>query len=202
MRITSIRLQVKRQGRYSVFVDGKFAFSLSEAALLDSKLASGSELGQKELAEYKKLSADDKLYQQTLRWVAMRSRSHWEVESYLERKNASPTLNKLILSKLRNIGLIDDNKLATTYVSDRYLLRPASRRKIIAELRKKHLPEKDIKAAFKDDEGQEQAALLQVIANKRRQAKYRDNLKLMQYLARQGFNYDDIKQALRADANN
>jgi SOS response regulatory protein OraA/RecX len=36
-----------------------------------------------------------------------------------------------------------------------------------------------------------------VIERKRRQTKYQDDTKLMQYLARQGFGYDDIKSALQ-----
>src|SRR4051812_30584175 len=90
MKISSIKQQVKRADRYSIFVDGKYAFSLSESALLESKIASGQELSKEQVAEFKKLSADDKLYNRTLRYVAMRPRSRWEVEQYLWRKETSP----------------------------------------------------------------------------------------------------------------
>jgi hypothetical protein len=46
MKITAIKQQVKRQGRYSIFVDDKYAFSLSENALLDQKITIGLEIGQ------------------------------------------------------------------------------------------------------------------------------------------------------------
>lgn len=197
MKITSIKQQVKRTDRYSVFVEGKYAFSLSENALLESKIASGQELTKEQLGDFKKLSADDKIYNQTLRYVAMRPRSRWEVQFYLERKKqASPALTELILNKLSDIGLIDDSKLAKALVSDRRLLRPTSRRKMIADLRKKRLSNADIEQAIGSESRDEQTALLAVIESKRRQTKYQDDLKLMQYLARQGFNYDDIKSAL------
>lgn len=197
MKITSIKQQVKRTDRYSIFVEGKYAFSLSEVALLDSKLASGQELSKQQVSEYKKLSADDKLYNQTLRFVAMRPRSRWEIEFYLEyKKKASPALAEEILSKLSLIGLVDDEKLAKAMVNDRRLLRPTSRRKMIAELRKKRIADDIIEQALAGDNDEELAALQAVIASKRRQTKYQDNQKLMQYLARQGFSYDDIKTAL------
>lgn len=197
MKITSIKQQVKRIDRYSIFVEGKYAFSLSEAALLDSKLASGRELSKKQVSEYKKLSADDKLYNQTLRYVAMRPRSRWEIEFYLEyKKKAPPALAEEILSKLSLIGLIDDEKLAKALVSDRRLLRPTSRRKMIAELRKKRIADDVIEQALGTGNEAELTALQSVIASKRRQTKYQDDQKLMQYLARQGFSYDDIKTAL------
>ena len=198
MKITKITQQVKRADRYSIFVDEKYSFSLSEAALLESKLHSGQELTREQVGEYKKLSADDKLYNQTLRYVAMRPRTAWEIESYLERKGGSPSLTEQILNKLTDIGLIDDEKYAKAFVADRRLLRPTSRRKLIAELKKKRISNEYIEQAVGSEKEDEQASLAEVIAKKRRQPKYQDDLKLMQYLARQGFNYDDIKSALNA----
>jgi regulatory protein len=197
MKITTIKQQAKRTDRYSIFVEGKYSFSLSESALLESKLASGQELSREEVRGYKKLSSEDKLYNQTLRWVAMRPRSRWEIQFYLEKKKqASPALAEIILNKLSIIGLIDDTKLAQALVNDRRLLRPASRRKMTAELRKKRIADSAIEQALGSEAENEQTALQEVIERKRRQTKYQDDLKLMQYLARQGFNYDDIKSAL------
>lgn len=197
MKITSIKQQVKRADRYSIFVEGKYAFSLSESALLESKLASGQELSREQLGEFKKRSADDKLYNQTLRYVAMRPRTRWEVEFYLDRKQASPALIDNILNKLSNIGLIDDRKFAQAYVNDRKLLRPASRRKIIAELRKKRVADEIIQQITSAEEIDDRTALRAIIERKRRQTKYQDDTKLMQYLARQGFGYDDINSVLQ-----
>jgi len=197
MKITSIKQQAKRVGRYSIFVDEKYAFSLSESALLESKLASGQELTRQQVREYQKLSSEDKLYNRALRYIAMRPRSRWEMEFYLQRKDASPPLIEQILNKLSDIGLIDDEKFAQAFVNDRRLLRPTSRRKMMLELRKKRVSSEAIEAALGSDTAPETTALKEVIERKLRQSKYRDDeLKLMQYLARQGFRYDDIKTAL------
>jgi len=197
MKITKIAQQVKRVDRYSVFVDDKYAFSLSESALLESRLARGQELNEEQIAHYKELSADDKLYQQTLRYMAMRPRTQWEIEQYLQRKHSPAPLIEQITNKLVKVGLINDAQWAAAFVHDRLLFRPTSRRKIILELKKKHVPESVIEAVFEEATVDEPALLHQVIAKKRRQLKYQDNLKLMQYLARQGFRYDDIKNALQ-----
>jgi regulatory protein len=198
MKITSIKQQVKRADRYSVFVEGKYAFSLSENALLQSKLASGQELSAEQVSDYKKLSADDKLYNLALRYIALRPRSQWEIEFYLQRKQASPALIEQITNKLLEIGLLDDAKFAQAFVNDRRLLRPTSRRKLIMELRKKRVPNEVIEEAVGSEREDEQAALQAQIERLRRQSKYQDNMKLMQYLARQGFSYGDIKDALEA----
>ena len=197
MKITSIKQQVKRVGRYSIFVDDKYAFSLGDTALLDSKLTPGQELTAGQVREYKQLSSDDKLYNLVLRYVTMRPRSRWEIEFYLGRKKASPALSETILNKLSNVNLIDDEKFAEAFVNDRRLLRPTSRRKLILELRKKRVADEVIQAAVGSEQQDEQAALQAIIESKRRQSRYRDDLKLMQYLARQGFSYGDIKAALQ-----
>lgn len=190
--------------RYSVYVDDAYSFSLSESALIESGIHSGLELTNSEVATYIKLSTDDKLYTRALRYVAMRQKSEWELLFYLERKGADPSLSHSILNKLSNIGLIDDEKYAQSYVNNRLLLRPTSRRKIIMELKKKRIASAVIDQVFSDQDGQEtpseQATLASVIERKRRQTKYQDDQKLMQYLARQGYNYGDIKSALRQDA--
>jgi len=199
MKVTSIKSQVKRAGRYSIFVDGKYEFSLSDTALLDSKLANGQELSQAQLREFKQVSVDDKLYNNVLGYLAIRPRTDWEITAYLQRKGASPALSTTILNKLSNLNLLDDKKFAEAFVSDRRLLRAKSRRKLVQELRQKHVADDIIQAAVGNEPEDEQSALRAIIERKRRQSKYRDNLKLMQYLAGQGFNYGDIKAALGED---
>ncbi len=61
------------------------------------------------------------------------------------------------------------------------------------------MPEAAIKAALEADETDEFDVLLQEVEKKRRQSRYSDDLKLMQYLARQGYRYDDIKRALAGE---
>lgn len=201
MKITAIRQQVKQKGRFSFFVDGKYAFSLGESALLESKLTPGDEISEGKLRELKKLSEDDKIYSRTLNYIALRPRSQWEIRFYLEKKKkASPALTELILNKLSINGLIDDEKLAKAFVNDRRLLRPASRRKLTNELRKKHVPNEIIEKAIGSEHEDERAALQSVVRKARRQTKYQDDQKLMQYLARQGFNYGDIKDALQEES--
>lgn len=200
MKITAIKQQVKKAGRYSIFVDGKYEFSLSDNALLGSKLVSGQELTEEQVKELKQASSDDKIYNQVLRYIALRPRTKWEIETYLKRKSVSPTLLKLILNKLSINKLIDDKAFARAWINNRRLLRPTSRRKLILELKQKHVSNEVIEASMAEVEPEdEQISLQSLIKSKRRQVKYQDDLKLMQYLAGQGFNYGDIKQALQKD---
>jgi regulatory protein len=199
MKVTAIKAQVKRQGRYSIFVEGKYAFSLSDTALLESKLVIGQELTGAEVKRLQQLSGDDKLYNMALRYAAMRPRSTWEMASYLQRKKAAPLLSQQILSKLSNLKLLDDRSFAESWVANRRLLKPVSRRRLLAELRQKRVPDEIAEEVLAEDDTDERDMLKELVERKRKQSKYQDNIKLMQYLARQGFSYDDIKAVLAED---
>lgn len=200
MQVTAIKTQVKRAGRYSIFVDGAYAFSLSDTALLDSKLVVGQELTPAEIKQFKQLSENDKLYAKVLQYIAIRPRSTWELETYLERKKVEAELKTEILGKLSELGLLDDRRFAEAFVHDRLLFKPTSKRMLILELRKRRVPTEIITEVVGDEPSSEQAALQEIITSKRKQTRYQDDLKLMQYLARQGFNYGDIKAALNVES--
>lgn len=195
MKITNIKQQAKRADRYSIFVDGAYAFSLSESALLEQGLASGQELGQTQLADLKKAAGTDKVYGNALRYVALRPRSEWELRTYLERKGADETTATVILERLQKLSFIDDTAFARSWVANRRQLKQTSKRRLKLELAQKRVPEDIIAVALAEDATSDQESLRELIAKKR--SRYADKTKLMQYLARQGFGYDDIKGALQ-----
>jgi regulatory protein len=199
MVITAIKQQERLKGRYSLYVDGKYAFSLSADALLAERLVTGQELGTEQLTAYKKLSADDKAYGLALNYIVRRQRSHFELLDYFRRKEYDDDLQQQIMEKLERLGLVDDEKFAEAWVRNRRLLKPVSKRRLVQELRQKRISDDIIERVLTEDETDERTVLRELIVRRRRQSKYQDDLKLMQYLARQGFSYDDIKNALAED---
>jgi regulatory protein len=196
MKITAITAQVKTKGRFSIFVDGKYAFSFSEQGLMDHGIRIGLELDEQAVKSYKKLSADDKAYGLTLGYLARRARSEWELCDYFKRKGYDPELGEQILDRVKQYGYVDDKKFAESWVANRRQLKSMSKRKLIAELRAKHVASNIIDEVLAEDETDERDMLREQVAKKRRQTKYQDNQKLMQYLAGQGFGYEDIKTVL------
>jgi len=200
MNITAIKQQERLKGRYSIFVDGKYAFSLSADALLDEKLHNGQELDEQQLKTFKKLSQDDKAYGLALAYVARRIRSEWELRDYFRRKGYEPELADQLITRLDKLGFVNDERFAEAWVSNRRLLKPVSKRRLTQELRQKRIADDIIEKTLAEDETDERQVLRDLIARKRRQTKYQDDLKLMQYLARQGFSYDDIKTSLNSES--
>ena len=114
-----------------------------------------------------------------------------------ERAGVSQAVADRVFERLVEKGYVDDEKFARFWVENRNQAKGASRRKLEAELRAKGLASSIIEEAFGETERTDADELQKIIAKKR--SRYPDEQKLMQYLARQGFSYDDIKSALSGD---
>lgn len=199
MKITSIKQQVKRHDRYSIYVDDKYLFSLSEHELIKSELKKGQELDEHDIARLKDQAVVSKAYDRALNLISHRPRSEWELRDYLRRKGYDEPCTGSVLVRLRERGYVDDEDFARRWVSTRRLLKHTSKRRLAQELRQKRIADSIVRDVLEQDETDETEVLREVVARKRRQSKYQDNLKLMQYLSRQGFGYDDIKSVLNED---
>lgn len=196
MKITAIKQQVKRADRYSIYVDGKYSFSLGENELLRLGLHSGQEITEQELAAYRDESDYGKLFDKTLNLLSFRLRSEWELRDYLKRKKAEPEIIEKILNKLSINGYVDDEQFARRWVENRRLLKTTSRRRIAQELKQKRISNDIIdKVLAEDKEETDEREVLRELVDKKKH-RYPDQTKLMQYLARQGYSYEDIKAVL------
>lgn len=196
MIITDIKRQVKRDDRYSIYGDGKYIFSLSEAELLNLGLKVGQEFDTNELEELKNKAVLDKAYDRCLNLIMRRPRSIWEIGEYLRRKDYDNEIARATLNRLIESGYINDLDFARRWIENRRLLRSTSKRKLNLELKQKRVSDEIIQQALVDDEIDERQVLRELIAKKRNHSRYHDEQKLIAYLARQGFRYDDIKAAL------
>jgi len=196
MKITSIKQQLKRKDRYAVYIDGKYSFSLGELELINSGLKVGQQLAKEELDKLQDTAKLDKMYDRVLNYLAIRPRSEWEIREYLRRKDSPAAQAKVLLNKLSNTNLINDEAFAKAWVENRHLLKPISRRRLIQELRQKRIANDTIDKVLAEDQTDEHEVLRELVSKKRRQSRYQDDLKLMQYLSRQGYNYNDIKSVL------
>lgn len=201
MKITDIKQQVKRQGRYSIFIDGSFRLGLSESALVEQSLRIGQELTDRQLADLTDVAQADKAFSRLLDLIARRPRSIWEARDYLRRKGYEEELIEQIVARVQKIGYLDDFDFARRWAESRRLLKPISSKKLMFELRQKRISDDIITQVLQqaDDDYDERAVLRELIV--RKQSRYPDDQKLIRYLAGQGFRYDDIKAVL-ADLDN
>jgi regulatory protein len=212
MKITDITLQARDKNRVNVSVDGKYRFSLDVYQVGDLGLKIGNEYTDKELTELETESQYGKMYARTLEYCLMRPHSAKEVRDYLylktrtvklrskktgelyDKPGVSQEVTTRVFNRLVEKGYIDDEKFTRYWVENRSLTKGASKRKLTAELRSKGVEQTIIEKFLAESARSDDDEIMKIIAKKRK--RYPDDQKLMQYLARQGFSYDDIKAAL------
>ncbi|MDR2523993.1 MAG: RecX family transcriptional regulator [Candidatus Nomurabacteria bacterium] len=194
MLISKIIPAVKTEGRYNIFVDENFSFSLDEVQLVRLGLKKGDEISEERLNELRNESDFGKNYIRAVDLISRRLRSEREIRDYGWRKKWSRENTEKVIARLRERGYLDDEKFAASFVRSRATLREFSARKMKLELRRKGIaPETIEKVLSASDDFDEVRSLQKLIAKKR--DKYDDERKFIAYLARQGFAYDDIKTA-------
>lgn len=207
MKITSISAQVRDQNRVNVFVDGKYRFSLDAYQLIDLGIKVGLKYDEVQLIALEQESQYGKVYARALEYCLMRPHSGCEVRDYLYRKTrstcdkkgelkvgVSTEITSRVFNRLVEKGYIDDVKFAHYWVENRSVLKGVSHRKLVAELRTKGVEGSIIDQEFSTSARNDNDEIQKAILKKR--SHYPDDKKLMAYLARLGFDYDDIKQAL------
>lgn len=93
-RISAITPGVRDQNRCNIFIDGKFAFSLTIAQVVENGLKVGLKIATEQEAELIRQSDFGKLYQRTLEWLLTKPRSIKETRDYLERKRRTRELGQ------------------------------------------------------------------------------------------------------------
>lgn len=209
MKITAITAQTKNKNRVNVMVDGVYRFSLDIFQLSDLGIRTGKEYSEEELAALQTESQFGKVYARALEYCLMRPHSAKEVRDYLYRKTrdsrtktggvkkgVSPEIATRVYERLLEKGYIDDEKFARYWIENRNMTKGSSQRKITMELRAKGIETSIIEKLFSESARNDADELRKVMAKK--QSRYPDEQKLIHYLLRQGFSYDDIKNELAA----
>ena len=212
LKITDIKQAVHSDNRVNVYINGKYEFSLDIAQVVDLNVKIDKVISEAELEDLKRASEYGKVYQRALEWALMRPRSVRELRDYLKRRERTavlksqkreweaaksgknhcatvPTYNfdDLIVERLCSRGYVDDAKFATYYVENRFTKKGISAKRLKMELMSKGISPELIEATLSATPRDDTTEIRKIIAKKR--TKY-DDTKLIQYLCRQGFDYE------------
>lgn len=113
--ITMIKAQ-KRRGRYNVYINGRYAFPMSERVMLKYHVMKGKTIDKS--LQRRLMAADyrSKLYDRAIRFVARRLRTKSEVRKHLNSETTDQALIDQIIKRLERLHLVDDRHYADCYV--------------------------------------------------------------------------------------
>ena len=211
--ITDIKQAVKNPNRANIFVNGKYRFSLDIFQLTDLGVKIGEIFDEKEIQNLEQQSEFGKLYALALNYCLMRPHSEREIRDYLMKKTLSKKLrnkktgefyeksgvSKLsveqVLARLKERKYIDDEKFARFWLENRNQRKGSSLKKLRAELLQKGVSGVIIEQVFAETSRNDSEEIQKIIDKKAK--RYPDQQKLVAYLARQGFSFDEINRALK-----
>ncbi len=203
MKITRVTQKKRHKGRCSVYVDGEYAFSVSDENAVKWKLAPGREISPEDREGL--LTDEDKgrAFEAALRLLEVRSRSRRELQDRLARKELPPAAITDAIARLSGLGYIDDRRFAKDRTNQ--LFEKGKGPSIIRiELRRAGISP-DIIASVLEESGptrdDERERLRRLAQKKFRQLNglppETAARRLASYLGRRGFSLDAIRDVLK-----
>jgi regulatory protein len=198
--VTSIEAQKHATTRYSIFLDGEFAFRIGRDLLLESGLAKGEHLDRERLDAILARDAIDRALSTAMRALDQRMQSSRELHTRLMRKGFEPETIDRALEKLSEYGYLNDERFAELWIENRLAHRPRGKRMLEQELRQKGIDRQTVDETVAAMDIDDQAAALE-LARKRMKSVQglpldEQKKKLTGMLARRGFDYGVIRTTL------
>ena len=206
MSVISAIVPAPRQpGRFEILIDGATTATLSLDAIERLQLRVGREVAG--LEERLALEAAQlAVYDRALNMLAFRARSSAELARALMRKGAERSIVDRTIARLQEQGLLDDAAFAQSFTRAKVLGANQSRRRVQQHLARKgvarEVSDAAIAAVFQE-EGVDQRELVEAAARKKlrtlaKQEPAVRRRRLYAFLARRGYDGDDIRRAMDA----
>jgi len=192
-KITALKVQKRNPNRVNVYLDGEYAFGL--ARIVAAWLSVGQELTAAQIEKLQNQDLMEVAYTSAIRLLNYRARTEAEIKKKLNEKGFSPEAVEATLERLRNQGLLNDERFAQDWVDNQSNFRPRGRRLLNMEMRQRGLDDQAIEQALEGAQDEETLAYqaAQRPAQRFAQLDWAEfRLKLSQFLARRGFTYNTI----------
>ena len=212
MIITAINLQTKNRNRVNIMIDGEYKLSLDIYQLGILGIKVGGVVSQNDIDKLQEESSFGKLYAQALKYCLMRPHSSQEIKDYLfkktldrkvknyktgeinNRQGVNSKISDRVYNRLVDKGYVDDEEFACWWIRNRKINTGISIRKLRQELSAKRVSNDIIDMVLAQSDRDDNCEIIKIINKKR--SRYPDENKMIAYLARQGFSYEDIKDGL------
>ena len=198
--MTVTKIEPVTKTRYKVYVDGQFAFVLYKGELSRYHIAEDSEL-EEEI--YQNLRKEIVLKRAKLRAMHLLNdmgRTKSQLRTKLLRNDYPSDIVEEAIAYVKSFGYINDAEYARNFIENRK--EKKSKKEIYAALCQKGLPKDLIETALEERYADDDSiAAIEAIVRKKKfdpkSTDYREMQKMMGYLVRKGFRYDDIRQVIQ-----
>jgi regulatory protein len=198
--VTRISPQQATAERMNIFLDDRFAFSMSLRALTEHPVSVGDHLSQTDVTRLRAVDEPDRAVFTALNLLAHRGRSERELRQRLRLKGYTSEAIDEAIRRVVDWGYLNDGRFAESWVEQRQASRPRSRRALAHELREKGVDREIIETTLEAAEIDEVADARELATEKWRKERALEPDKRRQrtaaFLARRGYGWDVAKQVL------
>ena len=197
-RITKLEKQKGAIRRISVYVADCFIAGLSAKSVRDLSLRVGLEVDGRLRLQIMRTAA----YESAIMSLSRREHSRAELVGKLKQKQFDGEIIISVLEELEERGYLDDRRFAQMWIERRTANHPRGRRMLARELEQKGVSAEVARETLAEHfpETDERGVLIGLIEKRRRISSVSDpqvfKRRLLGFLARRGFSYDDIRQVL------
>lgn len=205
MTVTRIEQQKKDKSRYSVYIDGEFAFGLIMQDILYFKIKEGEELPQEKYDYIMDSTVYIRAQDTAAKYLGYKMRTEREVAKKLLDSGFSENICERVLQGLQKYDYINDAIYCMKYIKETLELRPKGKFLIRQELKSKGIDEDTIDRAIDESYIDELVIAKNLLMKKYEDFANMDNKELSKvygFLQRKGFSYSIIKEAVGELADN
>ncbi len=192
-KITDIRPQQRAKSRVNIYVDGEYAAALEALTAKAGGLEIGTEISRERLAELEAESERESALRRAFSYVSRRMRTEHELHEYLKGKGYGDDIIDQVIENLKSYGYIDDDEFIRSYVENKSGVR--GKRRLRHDLGMLGVEESTVNAVL-DELGDQREAAAKAAEKYLRSHSY-DYKKLCAHLSAKGFEWDDIRAAVR-----
>ncbi|HEY7116172.1 MAG TPA: RecX family transcriptional regulator [Tepidisphaeraceae bacterium] len=200
--ITKIVEQKTRPNRRSVYVDGRFAFGLSDNVVARFRLREGMSLGEDQVRAIAEGEVRQECLDCGLKYLGTRLHSRAELRRKLIRREYGEQVIEGALDELARLGYLDDARFARTRAMSAAEHKHHGRRRAFVELMKAGVKREVADAALDDvyEQADSLSAARQLAEKKAASLRRLDPIvarrRLAGMLMRRGFDYETIKPVI------
>lgn len=201
--VTKVERQKKKKNRLNIYLDGKYAFSISDDIYVKFRVHKGKQLSEEAIATIIHEDHLHRAYVAAIQYLRYRMRTEAEIRRHLRKKEMKEAVIDRIVSRLYEEKLLDDLEFAESFVRDRMNRSTKGPLLIEKELKEKGVSESDIKTALEQFTHEKQVEQAKKWLEKEMKKKLNTSYKrkkeqLSAKLLQRGFSKEAAKEALNA----
>lgn len=202
--ITSIAQQKKNKKRYSIFIDGEFAFGVSEDILIKYSLVKGLSFEEDYINEVLMAEEENYTFNLMLNILSFSPKTEKQIRDKMKEKGYDEKLIDKVVDKLIYYKYIDDYDYGLRFIQDKKKFKKIGKYKLKQELYskgiKKDMIDQLIEETYDEEDEVDRALLLvekKLTSSKIKDLEWRDKKqKLGLFLSSKGYSWDIINQVM------